>query len=52
MLHALACFPNRYAAGDDFRILIVEELAGIAHIADAVIVFRDLLGYAPPQLLQ
>ena len=48
----LAGFPSRYAAGDDFRILIVEELAGIAIIAGAVIAFRDLLDYAPLQLPQ
>ena len=35
MLHALADFPNRYAAGGDFRILIVDELADTTHIAGA-----------------
>ena len=48
----LAGFPNKYAAGNDILILIVDELAVIAHIAGVIIAFWDLLGYAPPQLPQ
>ena len=40
----LAGFPSSYAAGDDFRILVVDELVAIAHIAAAVIAFWNLPG--------